>query len=128
MKLKTNLVLIDTSAWIEFFRSRGDAAIRERVISLVRRGEAAWCEMIRLELWNGASGQKELKELHLMESSVTPLPITPAVWALADQLARSTRLKARTFPTSDLVIAACSRHYAVDVLHKDQHFEQLKVL
>ena len=128
MKLNTGLVLIDTSAWIEFFRSQGDLAMRERIISLVRDGKAAWCEIIRLELWNGASGQKELHQLQQMESSATLLPITSEVWSLADQLARSARLKAKTIPTSDLLISACSRHYGVDLLHKDRHFEQLKAL
>jgi len=102
--------------------------MREHIISLVRRGEAAWCEIIRLELWNGASGPKELKELQHMESSATLLPITSDVWILADHLARTARLGAKTFPTSDLLIAACSRHYGVDLIHKDRHFEQIKLL
>jgi predicted nucleic acid-binding protein len=128
LKANPHFVLIDTSAWIEFFRRRGDVAIRDRVISLVRTGQAAWCEIIRLELWNGASGQKELNELEQMEFSATLLPITSEIWNLVDQMARSTRLAAKTFPVSDLLIAACARHYNVDLIHKDQHFDQLKAL
>jgi predicted nucleic acid-binding protein len=128
LKLNTHLVLIDTSAWIEFFRVRGEVAMRERVISLMRGRNAAWCEIVRLELWNGAKGQKEITELEQMESNATLLPITSEVWTLADRLARIARMSAKTFPVTNLLIEACARHYGAEILHKDQHFEHLAKL
>ncbi len=50
------MTLVDTSAWIESLRPSGDRAVAERVRSLLVNGDAAWCAMARLELWNGAWG------------------------------------------------------------------------
>jgi predicted nucleic acid-binding protein len=128
LKRNSHFALIDTSAWIEFFRIRGSTDIRERITSLILRGEAAWCEIIRLELWNGARGQPEIAALDRMESTARLLPVTPEVWRMADRLARSSREAGKTFPISDLLIAACARFYGTEVIHKDRHFDQLKTM
>ncbi len=128
MKPNRRLVLIDTSAWIEFFRSQGSVEMRGRVTSLVKEGEAAWCEMIRLELWNGARGSREIKELEKMDVSATLLTITSEIWRLADSLASKARLAGKTFPASDLLIAACARFHEAEIVHKDRHFDQIRAL
>ena len=51
--------LVDTSSWIEQLRRGGDAAVRERVEALLMAGEAAWCPIVRLELWNGARSERK---------------------------------------------------------------------
>ena len=48
--------LIDTSSWIDALRRDGDPQIRARVVALMASGEAAWCDLVRLELWNGLRG------------------------------------------------------------------------
>jgi predicted nucleic acid-binding protein len=50
--------LIDTSAWIHALRADGDSAVASRVRALLEMGEAAWCPMVQLELWNGARGDR----------------------------------------------------------------------
>ena len=62
-----NTTLIDTSSWIEAFRTSGDPIVRQRVENLMLEGKAAWCEMIALELWNGAKGDAERKMLSELE-------------------------------------------------------------
>ena len=44
------MTLIDTSAWIEFFRAKGDAALKSRVADLISFGEAAYTCPIHFEL------------------------------------------------------------------------------
>lgn len=46
--------LVDTSAWIETLRANGDAAVRARVRELAVDDRAVLCDMVRVELWNGA--------------------------------------------------------------------------
>ena len=53
---QTRLTLIDTSSWIEALRRSGRAEVRERVARLMSEGRAAWCDLVALELWNGARG------------------------------------------------------------------------
>ena len=117
------MILVDTSAWIEQLRPDGKAEVRKRVEAILAAGEAAWCPIIRLELWNGARGQQEAKALRMMESILQELEITEAVWQLANDLAQKTRTKGLTLPPQDLIVAACARHYAIPLEHADSHFE-----
>jgi predicted nucleic acid-binding protein len=114
--------LIDTSSWIEQLRRGGDPAVRERVEALLAAGEAAWCPIVRLELWNGARGSRERTVLTAMEREIPSLEIGPAVWDEAAALARSARERGVTVPATDLLVAACARRHGVALEHSDSHF------
>ena len=55
--------LVDTSAWIHQMRSKGDPLVRARVEELLQAGEAAWCAMVRLEVWAGVGDERERRAL-----------------------------------------------------------------
>ncbi|MEN9811353.1 MAG: hypothetical protein RL479_39 [Verrucomicrobiota bacterium] len=120
--------LIDSSSWIDALRIDGDPAVRARVAALLREGEAAWCDMVRLELWNGLRGPAERKLMQALEADVILLPTTDAVWARARALAQRARAKGLTAPASDLVIAACAREHGVELEHGDAHLTALAAL
>ncbi|MFO7536338.1 MAG: PIN domain-containing protein [Kiritimatiellia bacterium] len=120
--------LIDTSSWIESLRFDGDRAVGERVRALLLSGEAAWCPLVKVELWNGARGDHEKKVLREMEENLAELEIAPAVWAQACDLARKARSAGHTVPATDLLIAACARHHHVELEHTDTHFDMLEKL
>lgn len=122
------MTLIDTSAWIHSLRRDGDPQIRERVASLLVAGTAAWCPIVRTELWNGARGGREQRMLREMERDLIELPLTPAVWNTADEFARSARAQGVTVPTVDLVVQACANHHGTVLLHADQHLRMLEEL
>ncbi len=85
------LVLIDTSCWIEALRISGSNEIRQKVKELLVEGRAAWCDMVLLELWNGAQGDLERKMLKDLTEEITMLPVSDEVWSLARKLARKCR-------------------------------------
>ena len=120
--------LVDTSAWIHGLRPDGDATVAARVQALLASGDAAWCPLIRLELWNGARGQHEQRVLRDMERDLPELEISQEVWSLADEMARGARRQGKTVPASDIVIAACARHHGVELEHADSHFEVLAAI
>jgi len=120
-------VLIDTSAWIEALRVRGDEKIRAQVYGLIQDGCAAWCHFVRLELWAGAF-RKELPRLEEMRRSIRDLETTESIWEASYELANRARAKGFTFPASDLLIVACARYHRAEIVHNDRHFEQLKAL
>jgi predicted nucleic acid-binding protein len=117
--------LVDTSAWIHSLRPDGDPAVAGRVRAALESGEAAWCEMVRLELWNGARGDREKKVLRDMEATLTDLPVTVEVWQLAVDSARQSRTKGLTIPATDLLVAACARYHGAQLEHADSHFDQI---
>ncbi len=120
--------LVDTSSWIEQLRRDGDTAVRSRVEALLSEGEAAWCPIVRLELWNGARGEGERRVLREMEAELVSLEIGDAVWYGAVAMASAARAKGITVPSSDLLVAACARHYGVALEHSDAHFDLIAAI
>jgi len=120
--------LIDTSSWIDAMRRDGDADVRARVQALMQSGEAAWCDFVRLELWNGLRGAAERKQMEALEVDVTRLPTTDAVWDRARELARRARAAGLTVPGADLLIAACAWEHGVEMEHDDAHLTALAAL
>jgi len=119
------MVLIDSSCWIHYFRRQGDRDVRNKVIRLLEDGEAAWCPLIRLELWNGVGSDADRKMLREHETWLHDLPITDEVWKQARELASHCRRAGKTVPATDVLIAACARYYEVKLEFADTHFEVL---
>ena len=118
------MVLIDTSSWIHMLRTDGDKAVRARVESLLLSGDACWCPVIRLELWNGA-GDRDKKILRDFERVLPELEIHAKVWERAYALAKDARSAGITVPASDILIAACARFHGAALEHADSDFDLL---
>jgi predicted nucleic acid-binding protein len=117
--------LVDSSSWIDALRRDGDPETRTRVEALLRSGSAAWCDFVRVELWNGLRGAAEKKQMEELEVDVINLPTNDAVWAKARLLAQRARAKGFTVPAADLVIAACAWEHRVEMEHDDAHLAAL---
>jgi predicted nucleic acid-binding protein len=117
--------LIDTSSWIHQMRERGDPVVRARVEALLRAGEAAWCDMVRLEIWAGVGNAHDRRALREYEAVVPTLPIDAGVWQAACELAGRARSAGKTVPASDMLICACARQHGVTIEHADAHFDML---
>ncbi|HEX4955918.1 MAG TPA: PIN domain-containing protein [Thermoanaerobaculia bacterium] len=118
-------VLVDTSAWIEVLRRQGDPEIRDAVTLALEEGRAHLCDLVLLELWNGAQGDRQKKLIRELEAVVPKVPTTDAVWQRAGALARASRDAGLTVPASDILIAACAREHALFLIHRDGHFDRL---
>jgi len=119
------LVLVDSSSWIHFLRPNGDPAVRARVENVLTSGQACWCPLVRLELWNGAAGDRDRKILREFEAVLLELPIDEEVWSTACALARRARANGVSAPASDILIAACARRHDVDLETSDSDFDLL---
>lgn len=117
--------LIDSSSWVHALRRDGDPDVRRRVALLLESGEAVWCEMVRLELWNGVSGEHERKVLQAFERELPNLAIDQETWSQAVALARKARAAAITVPATDLLIFACALRHRARLEHADAHYESL---
>jgi len=120
---KEEVVLIDTSSWIEALRATGDKNVRQRVFNLMVEARAAWCDMVAVELWNGARGEYERQRLSELEKEITCLQTTPEVWQTARALARKCRQAGQTVPSADLLIASCAIGHSAAIDHCDSHMD-----
>lgn len=120
--------LVDTSCWVQAFRRQGDPAIRARLVALVKAGDAAWCAPVRLELWAGIGNDNERRILREFEPVIPEFPVTAEVWQQACDLADLGRRHGKSFPVTDLLVAACAWHHRVELEHADRHFDELAQL
>ena len=121
-------VMIDTSAWTHALRRNGDPVIRARVERLLNDRTAAWCEMVRLELWSGVRNDMERAALSRLDLTLPRLPIDEAIWNAATIYASKARAIGVTVPANDLLIFACAKAYGLSIEHADRHYELLEQL
>lgn len=119
------MILVDSSSWIHFLRPGGDPVVRARVEAALTAGEACWCPLVRLELWNGASGDRDRKILREFEDVLPELAIDDEVWTAAHDLARRARAAGVSVPATDVLIAACARRHGAELETADLDFELL---
>lgn len=119
------MILIDTSSWIHLLRPDGDPAVRARVEAALRTGDACWCPIVQLELWNGARGDPEKRALHRFAAVLPILAMDDQVWSAAYDLARRARARGVTVPAVDVAIAACARRHGTGLESADKDFEML---
>jgi predicted nucleic acid-binding protein len=121
---EAEVTLVDTSSWIEYLRGKGnDPALR--VKELIRLDQAAWCELIAVELWNGVPPGRESKALVELEEAVTLCALTSEVWQKAYRLALRCRESGLTVPANDVIISACAVHYGFEIEAFDLHFSKI---
>ncbi len=118
-------VLIDTSAWIEFFRRQGDPALKSGVADLIALGAAAYTCPVRYELVLGAR-PKELPDLNQALGFSNRVVTTPAHWDRAADLAGELRVKGLNFPALDLLIATVASAEKLPLLARDAHFSAIR--
>jgi predicted nucleic acid-binding protein len=115
------LILIDTSAWIEFLRDTG-SSVCERVDELLN-SRIATCDAVRMEVLAGARDQEHVQQLRRLLARATLLPTESIDYDSAASLYRSCRSQGKTVrKLIDCLIAAVAIRAGVHVLHLDEDF------
>jgi len=118
------VILVDTSAWVEFLRDTGSPAC-ERVDALLD-DDIAITDAIRMELLAGARDEDHLRRLRGLTARTTVLATTSADYELAALLYLRCRRSGETVrKLIDCLIAAVAIRHDVAVLHHDRDFEVL---
>lgn len=103
----------------------GNPAVRVRVERALRTGQACWCPLVQLELWNRARGQHEQQALRKFSRVLPERGIDDEVWRKAFDLARRARDQGITLPAADVIVAACACRRGVVLETADSDFEHL---
>ncbi len=120
------MTLIDTSAWIEFFRPKGDPLLKARVRDLMSIKEAAYTCPVAFELITGAR-KEERDDLRTGLGLASRFVLLPEHWDLAGSSNAALRAKGVNIPASDLLIATVAHSLKMPLLAKDAHFETIRV-
>jgi predicted nucleic acid-binding protein len=119
------MILIDTSAWIDFLRRQGDTEVTSRVALYIELGEAAYCGPIEFELRAGAR-PREVADLETAFRFSTLLEFPAACWQRAAEIEQTSRARGVTVPRDDLFVAAAALHHRVALYAPDPHFTMLR--
>lgn len=115
------MILIDTSAWIEFLRNT-QSSVCERVDTLLE-SRIATCDAVRMEVLAGARDQEHLEQLRRLLARATLLPTESIDFDTAAAVYRSCRRQGKTVrKLIDCLIAAVAMRANVALLHMDQDF------
>lgn len=118
------MILIDTSAWIEFLRDTGSDVCDE--VDRLLADDIAICDAIRMEILAGARDDAHLRQLRGLLARATTLPTGAADYESAAALYRACRHRGETVrKLVDCLIAAVAIRADVAVLHSDADFDAL---
>ena len=118
------MILVDTSAWIEFLRDTG-SPICQRVDDLLAT-EIATCDVVRMEVLAGARDEQHLQQLRRLLARASTLPTEPVDYDAAAALYRTCRQRGHTVrKLIDCLIAAVAIRGNVPILHRDADFDIL---
>ena len=116
------MILVDTSAWIEFLRNTG-STVCALVDDLLAR-EVAICDAVRMEVLAGARDESHLLSLRRLLARASVIPTRATDYEDAAALYRRCRRQGETVrKLMDCLIASVAIRAGVAVLHDDADFE-----
>lgn len=118
------MIVVDTSAWIEFLRDTGSpvCVALDRLLD----AELAICDAIAMEVLAGARDEHHLNQLRSLLGRAVMLPTTSADYDQAAALYRTCRRRGETVrKIIDCLIAAVAVRADAELLHADADFATL---
>ncbi len=117
-------ILVDTSAWIEFFRKKDPWY---SAISGLMDDKRICCSGIILaELIQGAKSEKELEVLRDFRHVFEFLDESLDLWQSAGEMSNALQRKGKSVGLSDCYLAASAKAHKVKILTLDKHFDVIR--
>jgi len=125
------VILIDTSAWVEYFRATGSAAAAEvRRLLSEAAGQVAMCEPVAMEILSGAVDDVSYVKLERLVNGLPSLAVDDSIdFRAAAQIYRTSRRAGRTIRSiNDCLIAALAIRHGARIVHRDSDFEVIAAM
>lgn len=119
------MILIDTSAWVEFLRNTGSTVCN--FVEEALAGDVAICDAVRMEVLAGARDESHLTSLRRLLARAVNIPVESTDYDDAAALYRRCRRQGET-PRKlvDCLIASVAIRTGTPVLHSDTDFDVLR--
>jgi predicted nucleic acid-binding protein len=118
------VILVDTSAWVEFLRGTG-STVCDAVDRLLGE-DIAICDAISMEVLAGARDERHLAQLRGLLARATIVPTAAADYESAAAMFRACRVRGETVrKLIDCLIGAVALGADIEVLHADSDFTTL---
>ena len=118
------MILIDTSAWVEFLRNTG-TAVCQAVDDLLAE-EVVVCDAVRMEVLAGSRDESHLLSLRRLLARASVIPTIAADYEDAAALYRRCRREGESVrKLIDCLIASVAIRAGASILHSDADFDVL---
>jgi predicted nucleic acid-binding protein len=122
------VILVDSSAFIEYYRPAGHQGARAAVAAAIAADEVTVNGIIHVEILAFARDEADRERLGSDFKAFHRLELGPAVFDLAADLGFRLRPRGVTVPATDLIIAASAIHSGATLYHLDAHFDRITEL
>ena len=119
------MILVDSSAWIEFYRPSGDQRVASTVAKVIEEDMVCTNGIIQAEIVSSAPDRKSCELLAADFRAFHWLKFGHNDFDLASKMGFDLRRGGVTVPATDLIIAASAIHADATVYHLDSHFDQI---
>lgn len=120
-------MLIDSSAWIDFFNLE-ESRIAEEVQTLIEEDRAVITGPVFVEVAIGVGSEKELGRWRDTYSDLRKVEADEAAWLKTAENGYRLRRKGIAVPAIDLLLATLAKAKGLSILHSgDKHFPMLAV-
>ena len=120
----TDLVLIDTSIWIDYFRKK--EPLFEEVENLIEQERVCIVHFIVAEILQGAKSDEEFKILQSATEIFHSLEEQADTWVEAARLSNHLRRTGNPIGLGDCYIATLASQHNAILWTLDKHFKQIK--
>lgn len=120
-------VIIETSAWVSYFRS-GDSSIADEVDRLLATNEAVLVGVVYAELVRGFRTSLQPQSLEADLDLLPYLETTHETWKRTGQLLADLQRRGEMIPFPDAVIAAQALENGLPLFTLDRHFDRVEGL
>lgn len=115
------MVIIDTSAWVDFFRRDGDLPTKLAVKGLLDAFEGALCGPVEMEFLGGAR-KNEIATIQAWFDIIPYATNDQKIWRKAASNYAIIRAAGHTLPWNDILIATIAKEKDAAVFAHDKHF------
>ena len=118
------MILVDTSAWVEFLRDTGSPVCS--LVDELLMEDIAVCDAVRMEVLAGARDESHLRSLRRLLARATVIRTQRTDYDDAAALYRRCRRQGETVrKLIDCLIAAAAIRADVPIVHSDSDFDAL---
>ncbi|HEV8239121.1 MAG TPA: PIN domain-containing protein [Thermoanaerobaculia bacterium] len=119
------MIVADSSALIESYRRGGAPAVRAVVAAAIAADALAINGIIHVEVVGFAADEREQRVLREGFRAFHWLELRKRDFDLAASIGFDLRRRGRTVPATDLIIAATAIHANAELIHVDDHFDEI---
>jgi predicted nucleic acid-binding protein len=118
-------ILIDTSAWIEYFKNKSEG-LSNKVDEILSKHEVYVPKVVIAELIQGSKSEREISVIEDFVVAFNIIDQKEDTWIKAGKLSFSLKKKGKNVNLTDCYIAMIAKDYACHILSLDEHFRDIQ--